>query len=277
MTLGIDSMTPVLFEVTRIWREIPQTYSLEIMPQQNTGAFTFYPGQFNMLYVFGSGEIPISISGNPINRNTIIHTIRSVGYTSRAMTLLRPGEQIGVRGPFGTFWPVEEAEGKDVVIAAGGIGLAPLRPLIYQMITERDRFSSVTLLIGARAPDELLYSGEFDIWRKSGLTIDVTVDKANEQWHGTVGVVTKLVGRAGFDPPNTIAYVCGPEIMIRFTAAEFMKYGVAADQIFISLERSMECGVGLCGHCQFGPYFICKDGPVFQYAQVQNLLKIREL
>ncbi len=151
MTLGIDSMTPVLFEVTRIWREIPQTYSLEIMPQQNTGAFTFYPGQFNMLYVFGSGEIPISISGNPINRNTIIHTIRSVGYTSRAMTLLRPGEQIGVRGPFGTFWPVEEAEGKDVVIAAGGIGLAPLRPLIYQMITERDRFSSVTLLIGARA------------------------------------------------------------------------------------------------------------------------------
>lgn len=277
MSTNIESMTPLFYRVTRIWREIPLTYSMEMIPVDDTQIVSFAAGQFNMLYVFGVGEIPISISGNPLNHKTLIHTVRAVGCTSQSLSMMRPGAMVGVRGPFGSVWPLQAAYGKDIVIVAGGIGLAPLRPALYQMIEERDRFGNVTVLLGARTPDELLYPGEFDVWRKAGIEIALTVDKAKESWHGSVGVVTRLIPRVRFDPDNTVAMVCGPEIMIRFTATELVKHGMSADQIFISLERSMQCGIGLCGHCQFGPHFICKDGPIFVYQQVKDLLRIREI
>jgi NAD(P)H-flavin reductase len=232
-----------------------------------------------MLYVFGVGEIPISISGDPTKHDApLVHTTRAVGTVSHAMRLLVPGDVIGVRGPFGSPWPVDSATDKDVVIAAGGIGLAPLRPIMYQILADRERFGKVILLYGARTPADLLYRRELEHWRAHlDLDIFVTVDRATASWRGSVGVVTRLIPRAPFDPQNTIAMVCGPEIMMRFTAAELAKRGVRAEDIFLSMERNMKCAIGFCGHCQYGPHFVCKDGPVFRYSAIQNLLATWEV
>lgn len=226
-----------------------------------------------MLYVFGVGEIPISISGDPARRRPLVHTTRAVGTVSKAMRELKVGDVIGVRGPFGSHWPIEQAEGKDVVIVAGGIGMAPLRAAMYSITAQREKYGKVVLLYGARTPSEMLYRRELENWRAHfDLEVHVTVDRATGIWHGSVGVVTRLISRAPFDPLNTLAFVCGPEVMMRFTAAELEKRGVAAEQIYISMERNMKCAIGLCGHCQYGPYFVCKNGPVFRYKDVQQLL-----
>src|SRR6266699_219079 len=233
----------------------------------------FATGQFNMLYVFGTGEIPISISGDPAKRRPLVHTTRAVGTVSRAMRELKPDDVIGVRGPFGSHWPIEQAEGKDVVIAAGGIGLAPLRSVMYHLISQREKYGKAVLLYGARTPTNILYRRELEHWRANfDLEVYVTVDNATGSWRGSVGVVTRLIPRAPFDPQNTIALVCGPEIMMRFSAAELEKRGVAVDNIFVSMERNMKCAVGFCGHCQYGPDFVCKDGPIFSYSHVKDLL-----
>jgi NAD(P)H-flavin reductase len=186
---------------------------------------------------------------------------------------LKAEEVIGVRGPFGSHWPIEGATGKDIVIVAGGIGLAPLRSVMYQIVSLRAKYGKVVLLYGARTPEDILYRRELERWRAHfDLEVYVTVDHATGAWRGSVGVVTRLVPRAPFDPQNTVALVCGPEIMMRFTAAELEKRGVATEHIFVSMERNMKCAVGQCGHCQYGPHFVCKDGPVFQYSRVQHLL-----
>jgi NAD(P)H-flavin reductase len=189
------------------------------------------------------------------------------------MRELKPDDVIGVRGPFGSHWPIERAMGKDVVIVAGGIGLAPLRSAMYQVISQREKYGKVVLLYGARTPEDILYRREVERWRAHfDLEVHVTVDNATGKWRGSVGVVTRLIPRASFDPLNTVAMVCGPEVMMRFTAAELEKRGVAAENMYVSMERNMKCAVGLCGHCQYLPHFVCKDGPVFQYSQVQELL-----
>jgi NAD(P)H-flavin reductase len=180
---------------------------------------------------------------------------------------------LGLRGPFGSSWPVELAEGKDVVVVAGGIGLAPLRSVIYHVMARRERYGLVALLYGARTPADMLYRRELERWRSHfDLEVFVTVDRATGTWRGSVGVVTKLIQLVSFDPQNTLAFVCGPEIMMRFTAAELQKRGVAPDHLYVSMERNMKCAVGLCGHCQFGPRFVCKDGPVFAYSDVRDWL-----
>jgi NAD(P)H-flavin reductase len=273
-----DPMLPQPYRVQRVRREIPDTFTLELEPEEGVEIPPFASGQFNMLYVFGVGEIPISISGDPARRRPLVHTTRAVGTVSKAMHELQPEDVIGVRGPFGSHWPIERALGKDVVIVAGGIGLAPLRPAMYQAISHREKYGKVALLYGARTPEDILYRREVEHWRAHfDLEVYVTVDHATGKWRGSVGVVTKLIPMAPFDPRNTVAMICGPEVMMRFTAAELEKRGVAADDIFVSMERNMKCAIGQCGHCQYGPHFICKDGPVFQYSHVRDLLTTWEI
>jgi NAD(P)H-flavin reductase len=273
-----DPMAPRPFRVQRVRKETYDTFTLELDPPHSADGFSFAPGQFNMVYVSGVGEVPISISGDPGKPQTLIHTVRSVGTVTQKICAPRPGNVLGVRGPFGSSWPVEEAVGSDVVIVCGGIGLAPLRPALYYVMTNREKYGRVVLLYGARTPEDLLYKTELPKWRGHfDLEVEVTVDSATSGWRGNVGVVTTLIPPARFDPENTVAMVCGPEVMMRFTLLELERRGVPAENTFVSMERNMKCAVGFCGHCQFGPTFICKDGPVFRYDQIQPFFATREI
>jgi NAD(P)H-flavin reductase len=267
-----DPMVPELFRIERLKRETEDTFTLELVPVQEPTRISFLPGQFNMLYVFGVGEVAISISGDPGQTSRLEHTTRRVGVVTKAMGLLKPGDTIGVRGPFGTHWPVAEEDGRDFVVVAGGIGLAPLRPVLYHLMAQRERYRNIVLLYGARSPEEILYKRELERWRgKFDLEVQVTVDRGASGWRGNVGVVTPLVARAPFNPSNTVALVCGPEIMMRFAAMELQKRGVPPERTYLSMERNMKCALGYCGHCQYGPTFICKDGPVFRLDQIASI------
>jgi len=270
-------VVPRPFKVRRIRRELRDTVTLELEPVSGL-PLNFEPGQFNMLYVFGVGEVPISISGNPLDPAPLTHTVRSVGAVSAALCAVKRGASIGVRGPFGSGWPVSEATGKDVLIVAGGIGLAPLRPAIYQIMAQREQFGRISLLVGARTPDDLLFAEEIQEWRgRFDLDVRATVDSASGGWRGHVGVVTSLIPEAQIEPSDAVAFVCGPEIMMRFTITELRRRGMPAEHIYLSMERNMKCAVGFCGHCQFGPTFICKDGPVFPFPRIEPFLKVREV
>ena len=273
---GIDPMLPQPFLVRRVRRETPDTFTVQIEPANAGKIFKFAPGQFNMLYVFGIGEIAISICADPRGRS-LMHTTRVVGTVTKAMRRLRRGDMLGVRGPFGSCWPIEQAAGHDVVLIAGGIGLAPLRGALSQLLRRRNKPGKVVLLYGVRTPEDMLYRHELERWRSAGLQIFATADRATGSWPGHVGVVTALIPRAPFDPGNTVAMVCGPEVMMRYTVLELQKRGISEKSIFLSMERNMKCAVGFCGHCQFGPEFICKDGPVFRYDRVKKWLEIWEL
>ncbi len=273
-----DAMTARPFSIRRTIRETDDTFSMELTPCEGTKSFSFTPGQFDMLYVYGVGEVPISISGDPSETGTLVHTTREVGAVTGAMKKLRVGGTLGVRGPYGKGWPVKEAEGYDVVIVAGGIGLAPLRPVIYHLLTHREKYGKIALLYGSRCPEELLYLKNLDKWQSlPDIETRLTVDRATGRWRGNVGVVTTLIPGASFDAPHTMAMVCGPEIMMRFTVPELQKRGVADEKIFISMERNMKCGVGLCGHCQLGASFVCKDGPVYRYDEMKDIFAKREM
>lgn len=268
-------MVPVLAKVTRRIPELADTVTLEV---EAAGWQGFAPGQFNMLSVFGVGEIPISISGPVSDSTKIVHTIRDVGAVSKALAGLRAGAMLGLRGPYGAPWPVAAAKGRDVVVIAGGLGLAPVRPIIYELMENRADYGKVTLLYGAREPRDILFAPELAGWRaRLDFGVEVTVDRAGHEWHGHVGVVTALLRGADFDPANTTAFVCGPEIMMRFAAKGLTEAGVAGGDIHLSMERNMQCGIGLCGHCQLGPVFVCKDGPVFTWDQMRPLMAIKEL
>ena len=273
-----DPMLPRPWRICRAVKETSDTFTLELIPEPGAPVSPFAPGQFNMLHVPAVGEVPISISGDPTYPHTLIHTTRVVGAVTKAMGGLRRGDALGIRGPFGSAWPVAEAEGNDVLFVAGGIGLAPLRPALYKVLSRRERYGRVVLLYGSRTPEDLLFRRQLREWRADfDLEIHVTVDRATGDWRGNVGIVTSLIPRVPFDPYHTVAMICGPEVMIRFTAMELERRGVDADHAYVSLERNMKCAIGLCGHCQFGPFFVCKDGPVFPYAKVAELMKIREV
>lgn len=268
-----DPMVPRVYRVLRTRWNTEDTFSLELIPKEGGDIPAFEPGQFNMVYIYGVGEIPISISGDPARRDILVHTTRAVGTVTRAMSRLKVEDTLGVRGPFGTSWPVERGRSKDIVIVAGGIGLAPLRPAMYRILSNREHYGRVVLLYGARTPADVLYRKELEQWRSQfDLDVFVTVDRATGNWRGSVGLVTQLIGRAPFDPSNSMAIVCGPEVMMRFTTMELMKRGINGNNIYVSLERNMKCGIGLCGHCQIASVFVCKDGPVFQHSQVEHLL-----
>lgn len=268
---------PALFRVERIRKETYDTFTFDLETSDGNG-LSFQPGQFNMLYIYGVGEVPISISGDPGNTRTLVHTIRAVGTVTKNMRQLKRGDLVGVRGPFGRPWPVAEAKGHDIIIVAGGIGLAPLRPVIYHLIAHREQYGKIILQYGARTPDDILFRQELETWRaRFDFDVQVTVDRSTGAWKGNVGVVTLLIPKATFDPMHTIAMVCGPEIMMRFTVLELLKRDLTEENIYISGERNMKCGIGHCGHCQFGHLFVCKDGPVFRYSETADLFKKREI
>jgi NAD(P)H-flavin reductase len=270
-------MVPRPFNVRAIRRESYDTFTLELQSEQ-AGEFGFAPGQFNMLYVFGVGEVPISISGDPTRPKKLVHTTREVGAVTRAMRQCKPGGALGVRGPFGSHWPVESVTGADLVIVAGGIGLAPLRPALYHVLANRKRYGNVFLLYGTRTPADILFQKQLQQWQNDAkLPVYITVDRAAGDWRGSVGVVTTLIPRVPFEARNAAAFICGPEVMMRFTARELQRRGIEPQNIHISMERNMKCAVGFCGHCQLGPTFICKDGPVFTWAQMEPLMRVREM
>lgn len=267
---------PRLCYVRKRRQDAPDAWTLEI-EIADSSSFNYKPGQFNMLTAFGVGEAAISISG-PTGRGRLIHTIRDVGPVSHALTHLAMDDVIGLRGPYGVGWPMASSEGENILIVAGGLGLAPLRPAIYDILSRRERYGVVKLFYGARRPEEILYRPELEEWRlRCNIDVNITVDHAGVEWRGHVGVVTGLLSRIDIDPSRTIAMVCGPEVMMRFVAAALTKTGLGADRIFMSMERNMKCAIGHCGHCQLGPTFICRDGPVFTYERILPLMSVKEL
>lgn len=272
-----DSLVPDIYRVTRVHRDLEDVVTLEMLPE-GASRPTFLPGQFNMLYAFGVGEAAISISGETQGGEGFVHTVREVGPVSRAIAGLEAGARLGLRGPFGTAWPVAQAQGQDIVIIAGGLGLAPLRPAIEAVLANRNRYGKVAILAGCRTPESILYRQQLEQWRQLlDIEVEVTVDHAGTDWHGNVGVVPALISTVSFDPGNAMALVCGPEVMMRFTASALHEAGLLADRIYVSMERNMKCAVGLCGHCQFGPSFICKDGPVMRLDAISHILALREI
>ena len=272
------SMTPLPYRVVGRRRENHDNWTLELEPVADA-IEPIGPGQFDMLYAYGVGEVPISTSGDVEKTGTtLVHTIRAVGAVTNALCGARPGDVLGVRGPFGNRWPIEVAYGKDLLIVAGGVGLAPLRPAFYHALAHRREFGEVTLLYGGRTPEDLLFRRELERWRaRLDANVSVTVDAATTDWHGRVGVVTKLIPGARFDPEDTVAFVCGPEIMMRLTALPLVEAGIPADRIYLSMERTMRCGIGLCGHCQCGPTLVCRDGPVYTWEYLEPLMGVPQL
>lgn len=265
---------PRPLRVARAVREIPGVFTFTF---DVPGGFAFRPGQFNMLYLHGTGEVPVSISGDPAVPARLVHTIRAVGRVTRAMEPLGEGSVLGVRGPFGSSWPVEAARGRDLLFVAGGLGLAPLRPAILHALAHRSDYGRITLLYGTRTPLDLLYREELERWRgRFDCRVEAIVDRAGRDWFGPVGVVTRLFDDVALDADDAV-FVCGPEIMMRFVVADLGKRGVPHASIWVSMERSMKCGMGVCGHCQLGASFVCKDGPVYRFDAVAPMFFAREV
>jgi NAD(P)H-flavin reductase len=275
------------FEATIRWikKETRDTFTsaLKINSREIQKAYRFIPGQFNMLYVPGIGEAPISISSSPHDHD-LMHTIRVAGDVTTALSMLRAGDVIGMRGPFGKGWPLEETEDLDLLIVAGGLGIAPLRSVARHILRNpapNKRGSAHPrrmLLYGAKTPKDIIFRDEFPRYRDL-FDVLLTVDRADpeEYWRGETGLVTKLFDRLSIDPLCTIVFVCGPEIMMQTSVRDLIQRGVSEERIFLSLERNMNCGLGLCGHCFFGPKFVCKDGPVFRFSEIRGLTGIKEL
>lgn len=266
---------PVFYRLENIKKDTADIFTIQLSTQDNALP-QFQPGQFNMIFVPGIGEVPISHSGDPKDAPLLTHTIREVGAVTASLAKLKKGSLVGLRGPFGQGWPMAKAKGKDIVIAAGGVGMAPLRPVIYEILKARDQFAEVTLLYGVKSESDFIFQKQWKSWEKSGIRILSIVGKSNPTSPRPVGHITKLIPQLTLKP-STVAFLCGPEIMMRFCAYELEKKGITAQQIFVSLERNMKCAIGFCGHCQFGPHFICKTGPVFPFETVESLMRIREL
>ena len=310
--IGRDPWHPHRATITRIDRELDTptssvfTLELRLEPSPYADAYRFSPGQFNMLLLPGSGEVAISHSGPTVDRTsrtaspgtfesvTFLHTIRAVGRVTDALEKLRVGDGLGVRGPYGTSWPMQQLIGQDVLLLSGGLGMAPLRPVVYAIESRRDDFGRVDLLYGSRSPETILYASELDAWKRAGIGVETIVDHAQDPlvenspckptWTGPVGNVTHLLNRRSslldypdFHPERTQVLLCGPEIMMHRCAQSARKLGIPASSIWLSMERNMQCGVGYCGHCQWGPLFLCKDGPVVPYDLAETLLEIKDL
>lgn len=267
-------MVPVLYRVTERVQVLSDTVSLRLEPDSETLP-TPTPGQFTMMWAFGIGEAPISIES--WDDGALVQTIRRVGAVTTALHDAQPGDLVGLRGPYGTGWGVERATGGDIIVAAGGLGLAPVLPVVSAVLHDRAAFGRLILLVGARSPDTVLHAERLDsLAGATDIELAVTVDVAGPEWRGEVGVVTELIDRLDLDPGSSRAFVCGPEIMMRFAAESFLRLGLGAGQIEVSLERNMECGIGHCGHCQLGPHFLCVDGPVLAWATASEQLRIAE-
>lgn len=287
---GAGVMAPRSFRVTHRHRETRDTWTVQLQPRSGAPVGA-EPGQFMMVYAFGVGEVPLSVAADPGYSHPagaargpggagapLVHTVRAVGAVTEAICAARPDEVLGVRGPFGRGWPLRAAAGSDVLVIGGGLGLAPLRPVVQRILRRRDEFGEVAVLAGSRTPADVLFREELAGWRRrTDLQTLVTVDGAEPGWDGRVGLVTALLPSVRFDPGRTVAFICGPEIMMRMTARALVDAGVPAGRIHLSMERNMHCGVGHCGRCQLGPLILCLDGPVVGYDCLGPLLAVREL
>lgn len=275
---SVNGWKQTAMKIADIRQDCPQvfTYRLTFSSKEEARQYRFLPGQFNMLYVPGVGESAISIASDPGPTVNILHTIRSVGNVTRSIEKLEVGDDLLLRGPFGTAWPLEASQGKDILFAAGGLGLAPLRSAILYCLQHPEQFGQIHVLYGARNPGDILYPNELLSWSQRGANVSTTVDFGNERWRGAIGVVPSLMSTLKLDPTNTVVMTCGPEIMMRFVVFECLSKQIPADNIFVSLERSMNCAIGHCGHCQLGPVFVCKDGPVFSYAQTEAFFHVEQ-
>ena len=277
MESATSTMTPAPYRVAANERETPDSRTLTFVPTAGE-RIGYEPGQFTMIYAFGAGEVPISVSGDPADGRELVQTVRAVGPATRAICQLKPGDEVGVRGPFGRGWPGPGRCRRDLLLIAGGLGMAPLRPALYAALAQREAFGRVTLLYGGREPDQLLFSDEIEAWRRENeIDCELIVDVAGADWHGDVGFVPTLIDRLELDPGATTALICGPELMMRFAADALLERGVEAESVYVSLERNMRCAVGHCGHCQWGGSFICRDGPVFDWSLVGPRIGVREL
>jgi NAD(P)H-flavin reductase len=278
LNVSHDPMIVQPVTIRKVVWETDDTFTLVLDTDALGRRFSFLPGQFNMLYVFGLGEVAISISSDAANFQALSHTIHRVGVVTSGLAQLKRGDAIGLRGPYGSSWPLNAARGRDVCIVAGGIGLAPLRPVLYALLRERKAFERIILLYGARSPLDLLYRVELEKWaNEHDVEVLVTVDRGDSSWKGHIGVVTKLFTYITLDARATVAFVCGPETMMKYTIDELEGRGLPEDQIYLSMERNMKCAIGFCGHCQFGPEFVCKDGPVFAFPRLRFLLEKKEV
>lgn len=289
-----EPMLPVPFRVRERRVLAADVVELDLVPAvaaDDGVACRFRPGQFTMLYAFGVGEVPISIAGDPARPDVLRHVVRAVGPVTRALATAAPGTELGVRGPYGRGWPIASARGGDVAIVAGGIGLAPVMPIVHAIVRERARFRRVHVLVGARTPGDLLFGEELDhLAIGADLFVARTVDVAGDPhapegsaggppWTGPVGPVTTLIPgavAAGLDASRTTVFTCGPEIMMRYVARAFTDAGADDARIHLSIERHMKCGIGLCGRCQLGPRFVCRDGPVWPLPEASALLEVAE-
>jgi len=271
-SLGLTSIyLPALAEITRTEQltKMEKLFEIRLKNGQELG---HQPGQFVEVSLFGIGEAPISVSSSPTKKGSFELAVRSVGNVTKALHQMNPGAPLGIRGPFGKGFPLEEIKGKDILFVAGGIGLVPLRSLINYVLDKRSDFGRVIVFFGAKTPAEQLFLHELARWRTSKeMEYLETVDRSDGSWKGNVGVITTLFPKVTLDPQNTVAVIVGPPIMYRFAILEAQVKGIPDDQIIVSLERRMKCGVGKCGHCQINDIYVCQEGPVFNYARIKNL------
>jgi sulfite reductase subunit B len=271
-SLGLTSIyLPALAEITRT-EQLTKMEKLFEIRLKNGRELGHQPGQFVEVSLFGIGEAPISVSSSPTKKGSFELAVRSVGNVTKALHQMNPGAPLGIRGPFGKGFPVEEIKGKDILFVAGGIGLVPLRSLINYVLDKRSDFGRVIVFFGAKTPAEQLFLDELAKWRTSKeMEYLETVDRSEGSWKGNVGVITTLFPKVTLDPKKTVAVIVGPPIMYRFAILEAQVKGIPDDQIIVSLERRMKCGVGKCGHCQINDIYVCQEGPVFNYARIKNL------
>ncbi len=275
-------MTPYAFHAARIIErriEAEGIYSfvMQFVDPQVRKAYRFAPGQFNMLYAYGVGEVPISIFSDPSEPTRLEHTIRTAGRVTGVMTRWKVGDIVGVRGPYGNGWPMEAARERDVVIVTGGLGCAPVGGVINYIFRRRDQYGTLHIFHGVKTPNDLLYRERFDAWRLHPRTkVYLTADQPDKSWHYRVGVVTNLFDDVVIDP-SAIVMMCGPEVMMQHAVRTLRQKGIREDMMYLSMERHMQCAVGLCGHCQLGPQFVCKEGPVFPYTVVKRRLGVSGL
>lgn len=268
---------PVPVEIIERIAETPSIFTLHLrfMNPADAQAYQLQPGQYNMLYLYGVGEIPISIVSDPEHDGVLEHTIRTVGRVTQGMERLQVGDQLGLRGPYGQGWPLEAAEGQDVVIVTGGLGCAPVVSMIRYILRRRERFGRLTILQGVKHTDDLIWRKQYEAWKRLPNTqVLLAADVGGPNWPYSVGKVTVLFSQAGIDPQRSIVLLCGPEIMMKASIDRLLALRVPAESIWLSIERNMQCGIGHCGHCQVGPYFVCQDGPVFHYPKLQSWLGV---